>query len=82
MDLSTIFLEFCYNKRMKGFGEKVRELRKEKGLSIEELAEAIHYSKSSINYWENDKMEPSISALRAICDFFDVSADYMLGRNS
>ena len=66
---------------MQGVGEKLRELRKERGITIEELAEAIHFSKSSINYWENDKMDPSITALRAICDYFDVSADYMIGRN-
>lgn len=66
---------------MEGFGERLRELRKERGLSIVQLSAAIGFSKSSINYWENNRIEPSISALRAICDYFDVSADDLLGRN-
>lgn len=81
MCAGEFFIAKTENEHMQGFGEKLRELRKERGITIEELAEAIHFSKSSINYWENDKMDPSITALRAICDYFDVSADYMIGRN-
>lgn len=65
---------------MEGFGKRLKELRKEKGISVIELSKKINYSKSVIFYWQSDEREPSISALKALCDFFDVSADYFLGR--
>lgn len=64
---------------MKNFGEKLKELRIEKGLTQKQLAERLDNAQSAINYWENNKQEPSISALKKICIFFDISADYLLG---
>lgn len=63
---------------MKTFGEKLKELRKEKALTQKQLAALLKCSQSAIVYWENNKQEPTISALRKICLFFEVSADYML----
>ena len=62
------------------FGKRLKELRKEKGLGQVKLAEQLKVSKSIISLWENGLREPGIYAIRAVCDFFDVSADYMLGR--
>lgn len=63
---------------MKNFGEKIKELRKENGLTQKQLAEAIDSAQSSVYYWESNKQEPNISALKKLCQFFNVSADYLL----
>lgn len=64
---------------MEIFSERLKELRKEKGLTQKELAQRILQSPTAIVYWEQNKHEPSASALKKICKFFDVSADYLLG---
>ena len=80
MILSIIFVINDYNFSMDSFGKRLKELRLEKGLSQKALAEQIGQAQSTINYWENDKEEPTISGLRKLCDFFDVSADYLICR--
>ncbi len=79
MILSIIFMIFCYNNFMNGFGEKIKELRKEKGLTQKMLAEKIGQAQSTIFYWEQNKQEPTISSLKKLCEVFEVSADYLLG---
>lgn len=64
---------------MENFGERLRELRLEKGLTQKQLAIEIGNAQSAIVYWEANKQEPTISALKKLCKFFDVSADYLLG---
>ena len=61
------------------FGEKLKELRIEKGLTQKQLAEQIDSAQSAIYYWESNKQEPTISALKKLCLFFNVSANYLLG---
>ena len=56
-------------------------LRKQNNISLRKLSEDIGYSKSIIGYWESNKIQPTIVALKKICDYFNVSADYMLGRS-
>lgn len=63
------------------FGEKLKDLRKEKGLTQKQLADNIGQSQSTIFYWESNQQEPSISALKRLCIYFGVSADYFLGLN-
>ena len=65
---------------MDTFGKRLKELRLERGLSQKALAEQIGRGQSTINYWENDQKEPTISGLWKLCDYFDVSADYLIGR--
>lgn len=62
------------------FGKRLRELRKEKGIGQVALASKLKVSKSIISLWENGLREPGIYAIKAVCDYFNVSADYMLGR--
>lgn len=62
------------------FGTRLKELRKEKGISQQKLAFEIHYAQSVICDWENDKAEPSAPAIIAVSDFFGVSCDYLLGK--
>lgn len=61
-------------------GEKIKELRKEKNISQQQLGNQIGVSQKAIDYWERGVNEPKASYVVALCDFFDVSADYLLGR--
>ena len=60
-------------------GERIRELRNERELGQNRLAEILDVSNASISYWENAKQEPSASAIFKMADFFGVTADYLLG---
>lgn len=61
------------------FGEKIRLLREEKELNQTILGEAVNMTQRKISYLERDEYEPSVEDLRALCRFFNVSADYLLG---
>lgn len=63
-------------------GDKIRELRLMHRLSQNELAKSLHVSQQVITKWENGKSEPSSSAINNLASYFDVSADYLLGRTS
>lgn len=62
------------------FGERLKDLRKEKNLGQVELAKNLHVSKAIISIWENNLNEPKLSYLILIADFFNVSIDYLAGR--
>lgn len=61
------------------FGKRLKELRNEKHLGQNRLAEELQFSNASISYWETGKKEPSASALFKLAQYFDVSLDYLLG---
>lgn len=63
---------------MKKFCDKLTELRRQKGLSQEQLAEYLEVSRQSVSKWEADKTMPEISKLIAIAGLFRVSLDYLL----
>ncbi len=63
------------------FGEKIRNLREDAELSQKKLGEAINTTQRKISYIECGKYEPSLSDIIALCSFFEVSADYLLGLN-
>ena len=61
------------------FGEKLRLLREEKELNQTQLAQAVNMTQRKVSYLENDRYEPSVGDIRALCCYFNVSADYLLG---
>lgn len=63
------------------FRERITELRREKGLTKEQLASAINFGKSIVYYWESGEREPNTKALIALSAFFNVSIEYLLGLN-
>lgn len=63
-------------------GTTIRDLRKQHHLSQTELAKAVHVSQATVTAWETGKAEPSSSALNTLASYFNVSADYLLGRKS
>ena len=59
-------------------GEKIRNLRKARGWSQEELAEQIAVTRQAISRWESDSAKPDADNIVALCTLFGVSADYLL----
>ena len=64
------------------FKDTLRELRKKKGLSQIELAEKLGFSKSLIGLYETGDRKPSFEALEALADFFNISIDYLMGKDN
>lgn len=64
---------------MSKFSQRLRELRTDKQLSMKQLASAIGATDAAVSNWENDINEPKLSYIIKLCEFFDVSADYLLG---
>ena len=60
------------------FGEKLRNARKEAGLSQEQLAEKLSVSRSAVAKWETDNGMPDVGNLKAIATLLNVSIDYLL----
>ena len=60
------------------FHEKLQELRKQKGLTQEELAQALWVSRTAISKWESGRGYPSIDSLKQIAKFFHVTIDDLL----
>ena len=60
------------------FHEKLQELRKNRGLTQEELAEALYVSRTAISKWESGRGYPSIDSLKEISNYFSVTIDELL----
>lgn len=61
------------------FGEKVKKLREEQGISQAALGKIIDVSASNISQYEGGGTYPSVEKLIALAQYFRVSTDYLLG---
>lgn len=59
-------------------GQKLKQLRSEKGLTQKDLADQLHVSFQTVSKWENDENEPDISTLRELSKLYDCSVDYLI----
>ena len=59
--------------------DRIKQLRKQKGLTQKEMAEAVGVGVSTIAMWESGKRTPSFKLLNDLSDLFDKSIDYILG---
>ena len=59
--------------------ESIRALRRERGMTQEQLAEAMSVSAAAVSKWENGQSVPDIAVLTALADYFEVSLDALVG---
>lgn len=64
------------------FRQRLKKLREKKRISCKVLSELCGLSSDAIRRYEKGEVEPRMESLMAIADFFDVSVDYLLGRES
>jgi len=64
------------------FGEKIKNLREDLDMNQTDLGFAVGMTQRKISYIECGKCEPSIDDIKAFCDFFKITSDYLLGINS
>lgn len=64
------------------FGQRFQRLRKTKGLTQEEVAQAVNITAQSVSKWENDLSAPDISILGVLAQLLGVSTDYLLGNEA
>lgn len=63
----------------KTIGEKIKCLREDHDLTQSALGKELNMTQRKLSYIENDRYEPGLEDIRAVCRFFHVSADYLLG---
>ena len=64
------------------FAERLRTLRKNKGVTQKQLSVSINVTERAVVGYESGKMKPSFDAIIALADYFNVSTDYLLGRTN
>ena len=65
---------------MRTFSETFKSLRLSKGLTQEQLADALHITKQAVSHYERGNREPKNQEMyEAIADFFNVDMNYLLG---
>lgn len=62
------------------FTERLKELRKEKGYTQQQIADEIGVNRGSYSNWEKGKREPSFENLIKLADLLEVSLDWLFGR--
>ena len=60
--------------------KKIKDLRLEKNLKQKDVASAINIATNTLSQFENNKGRPSLEVLSLLADFFNVSLDYLVGR--
>lgn len=68
------------NKTTDVFKTRIRELRLARNYRLQDVANALNVTIRAISNYEQGIRQPSFEQLVSLCDFFDVSADYLLGR--
>lgn len=63
-------------------GKRLKEIRKQKGMTQKDLAETIGVSVSTIKKWEQDIVDPNTSAMIAVAVAFNCSLDYLFGNDA
>ena len=64
----------------RGFSDIMSALRRDRGLSQRTAAADLHISQALLSHYENGAREPGLAFVCRACDYYGVSADYLLGR--
>ena len=62
------------------FGQRLKDLRAQKNMTQQELADRSHIARSTLGMYEQDRRRPDFESLDTLADFFDVGFDYLLGK--
>lgn len=62
--------------------KNLKKLRIQKGLSQQEFASIIHSAQNTVSQWESGKRDADSKTIQEIADYFNVSVDYLLGRET
>ena len=62
------------------YGERLRELRENKNLTQKQLAKILNTDQQAISRYEREQIDLSTNFIMKVCDYFGVTADYLLGR--
>lgn len=65
---------------MEIFANRLRELRLEKSMTLKQVSSSLNMPLMTYANYEQGKRQPSLETLSLLCDFYDVSADYLIGR--
>lgn len=63
------------------FSERLKLLRKDRGLSQDKLGEMLNIPRTTIANWESGRI-PELAALQNLADYFEVTVDYLIGRSN
>jgi len=64
---------------MDEFGKRLKILREQRELPLSKLAEAVGSTKSALSRYENGKVEPGLTVLRRLTEYFGVTLDWLCG---
>ena len=62
-------------------GERIKQLRKEKGMTQTDLAHTLNVTKGTVSTWETNSRVPGFETLNALSDLFERRLDYIMGRS-
>jgi transcriptional regulator with XRE-family HTH domain len=79
MFFTNYFLGVC---AMSVFSERLRKIRRFRDVTQAQLAEAIGITDRACRRYEAGENEPTLSVLQGIADYFDISVDYLIGRDN
>ena len=71
-----------YEYDKKSFAQILSELRRTAGLSQRKAAADLNISQALLSHYENGAREPGLNFVCRVCDYYNVTADYLLGRSS
>lgn len=77
--MSMVLLQ-CKGGAQMDYRERMRELREDRDLTQAQVAKIINKSQQGYNHIETGRAELKIDDLIKLCDFYDVTADYFIGR--
>lgn len=67
---------------MKKYGEYLREIRIEKGKTLKDIERETGINNSNLSRWENNKAVPSIYYCEQLADYYGITVDYLIGRDT
>ena len=62
------------------FPERLKQLRQKKGLTQKDIADLVHVNRVTYTNWEKGNREPNFEMLLKLADLFEVSLDWLFGR--